>query len=87
MMMKPEIRRIIRLSWRVFGFVALLAALIIVLFFKFGLQTYQQERILTFLNPSYSAKGAVYTITTSKSSLEGKKYELSSDTKVEGEPK
>ena len=61
MMMKPEIRRIIRLSWRVFGFVALLAALIIVLFFKFGLQTYQQERILTFLNPSYSSKGAVYT--------------------------
>ena len=87
MMMKLEIRRIIRLSSRVLGCVALLAALIIVLFFKFGLQPYQQERILTFLNPSHSPNGAVYTITSSKISLEGEKYEPSGDAKVEGEPK
>ena len=57
------------ISWRVIGFASLFAAVGIPLFFKFGLKPYQQERILTFLDPSRDPSGASYHITQSKIAL------------------
>lgn len=57
------------ISWRVIGFASLFAAVAIPLFFKFGLKAYQQERILTFLDPSRDPTGASYHITQSKIAL------------------
>lgn len=56
-------------SWRVIGMASLFAAVAIPLFFRFGLQPYQQERILTFLDPSRDPTGASYHITQSKIAL------------------
>lgn len=57
------------ISWRVIGFASLFAVVAIPLFFKFGLKAYQQERILTFLDPSRDPAGASYHITQSKIAL------------------
>lgn len=57
------------ISWRVIGFASLFAAVGIPLFFKFGLKPYQQERLLTFLDPSRDPSGASYHITQSKIAL------------------
>ena len=57
------------ISWRVIGFASLFAAVGIPLFFKFGLRPYQQERLLTFLDPSRDPTGASYHITQSKIAL------------------
>jgi len=57
------------ISWRVIGFATLFAAVGIPLFFKFGLKAYQQERLLTFLDPSRDPTGASYHITQSKIAL------------------
>jgi len=56
-------------SWRVIGMASLFAAVAIPVFFRFGLQPYQQERILTFLDPSRDPTGASYHITQSKIAL------------------
>lgn len=57
------------ISWRVIGFASLFAAVGIPLFFKFGLKPYQQERVMTFLDPSRDPAGASYHITQSKIAL------------------
>jgi len=57
------------ISWRVIGFASLFAVVAIPLFFKFGLKPYQQERVLTFLDPSRDPAGASYHITQSKIAL------------------
>lgn len=57
------------ISWRVIGLASIFAAVAIPLFFKFGLKAYQQERILTFLDPSRDPSGASYHITQSKIAL------------------
>jgi len=57
------------ISWRVIGLASLFAAVAIPLFFKFGLKPYQQERILTFMDPSRDPTGASYHITQSKIAL------------------
>ncbi len=57
------------ISWRVIGFASLFAAVGIPLFFKYGLKPYQQERLLTFLDPSRDPSGASYHITQSKIAL------------------
>ncbi len=56
-------------SWRVIGLASLFAAVAIPLFFKFGLKAYQQERILTFMDPSRDPTGASYHIIQSKIAL------------------
>ncbi|MEP4052413.1 MAG: rod shape-determining protein RodA [Litorimonas sp.] len=57
------------ISLRVIGFASLFAAVAIPLFFKYGLKPYQQERVLTFLDPSRDPAGASYHITQSKIAL------------------
>ncbi len=57
------------ISWRVISLASVFAAVSISLFFKFGLKAYQQERILTFLDPSRDPAGASYHITQSKIAL------------------
>jgi len=57
------------ISWRIIGFASLFATVAIPLFFKFGLKPYQQERVLTFLDPSRDPAGASYHITQSKIAL------------------
>ena len=57
------------ISWRVIGFASLFAVVAIPLFFKFGLKAYQQERVLTFLDPTRDPTGASYHITQSKIAL------------------
>lgn len=57
------------ISWRVIGFASLFAAVGIPLFFRYGLKAYQQERVLTFLDPSRDPAGASYHITQSKIAL------------------
>jgi len=57
------------ISLRVIGFASLFAAVGIPLFFKFGLKPYQQERVLTFMDPSRDPAGASYHITQSKIAL------------------
>lgn len=57
------------INWRVISFAGLFAAVAIPLFFRFGLKAYQQERILTFLDPSRDPAGASYHITQSKIAL------------------
>ncbi len=57
------------ISWRVIGFASLFAAVGIPLFFKYGLKAYQQERVLTFLDPTRDPAGASYHITQSKIAL------------------
>lgn len=57
------------ISVRVIGFASLFAVVAIPLFFKFGLKPYQQERVLTFLDPSRDPAGASYHITQSKIAL------------------
>lgn len=56
-------------SWRVIGLASLFAAVAIPLFFRFGLQPYQQERILTFMDPTRDPTGASYHIIQSKIAL------------------
>lgn len=56
-------------AWRVIGLASLFAAIAIPLFFRFGLKAYQQERILTFMDPSRDPTGASYHITQSKIAL------------------
>lgn len=56
-------------AWRIIGFASLFAAVAIPLFFRFGLKPYQQERILTFMDPSRDPTGASYHITQSKIAL------------------
>lgn len=51
------------ISWRVIGFASLFAAVGIPFFFKYGLKAYQQERVLTFLDPTRDPSGASYHIT------------------------
>lgn len=57
------------ISLRVIGFASLFAAVGIPLFYKFGLKAYQQERVMTFLDPSRDPAGASYHITQSKIAL------------------
>ena len=57
------------ISWRVIGFASLFAVVAIPLFFRFGLEPYQQERVLTYLDPSRDPTGASYHITQSKIAL------------------
>ncbi|MEP3653531.1 MAG: rod shape-determining protein RodA [Litorimonas sp.] len=57
------------ISLRVIGFASLFAAVAIPLFFKYGLKPYQQERVMTFLDPSRDPAGASYHITQSKIAL------------------
>jgi len=57
------------ISWRVISLAGVFAAVAIPLFFKFGLKDYQQDRILTFLDPSRDPAGASYHITQSKIAL------------------
>ncbi len=57
------------ISWRVIGFASIFAAVGIPLFFRFGLKAYQQERVLTFLDPSRDPAGASYHIIQSKIAL------------------
>jgi rod shape determining protein RodA len=57
------------ISLRVIGFASLFAIVAIPLFFRFGLKPYQQERVLTFLDPSRDPAGASYHITQSKIAL------------------
>ena len=57
------------ISWRVIGFASIFAAVGIPVFFRFGLKAYQQERVLTFLDPSRDPAGASYHITQSKIAL------------------
>lgn len=57
------------ISWRVIGLASIFAAVAIPLFFKFGLKAYQQERILTFMDPARDPSGASYHITQSKIAL------------------
>jgi len=57
------------ISWRVIGFASLFAAVAIPLFFKYGLKPYQQERVLTFMDPSRDPTGASYHIIQSKIAL------------------
>lgn len=57
------------ISWRVIGFASIFAAVGIPLFFRFGLKPYQQERVLTFMDPSRDPTGASYHITQSKIAL------------------
>ena len=57
------------ISWRVIGFASIFAAVGIPLFFRFGLKAYQQERVLTFMDPSRDPAGASYHITQSKIAL------------------
>ena len=57
------------ISLRVIGFASIFAAVGIPLFFKYGLKPYQQERVLTFLDPSRDPAGASYHITQSKIAL------------------
>ena len=46
-----------------------MAAVAIPIFFRFGLQPYQQERVLTFINPERDPSGASYHIIQSKIAL------------------
>ena len=56
-------------NWRViFGGIVMLAVSV-PLFFKYGLKSYQQERILTLLDPGRDPTGASYHITQSKIAL------------------
>ena len=57
------------ISWRIIGMATLFAAVAIPLFFKFGLKAYQQERLLTYVDPSRDPTGASYHITQSKIAL------------------
>jgi len=57
------------ISWRVIGFASAFSIVGIPLFFKYGLKPYQQERVLTFLDPSRDPSGASYHITQSKIAL------------------
>jgi len=57
------------ISWRIIGMATLFAAVAIPLFFKFGLKAYQQERLLTYIDPSRDPTGASYHITQSKIAL------------------
>ena len=57
------------ISWRVIGLASIFAAVAIPLFIRFGLKAYQQERILTFLDPSRDPSGASYHVTQSKIAL------------------
>lgn len=57
------------ISWRIIGLATVFAAVAVPLFFKFGLKPYQQERILTFADPSRDPTGASYHITQSKIAL------------------
>lgn len=56
-------------SWRVIGLASIFAVVAVTVFFRFGLKAYQQERILTFLDPSRDPSGASYHITQSKIAL------------------
>lgn len=56
-------------NWRVIVSAIASAAIIIPLFFRFGLKEYQRSRILTFLDPSRDPTGASYHITQSKIAL------------------
>ena len=57
------------LTWRVISIASLMAAVAIPIFFRFGLQPYQQERVLTFINPERDPSGASYHIIQSKIAL------------------
>lgn len=56
-------------TWRVIGLASIFATVAVLVFFRFGLKAYQQERILTFLDPSRDPAGASYHITQSKIAL------------------
>ena len=57
------------ISWRVVGVAAAGAAVAIPLFYIYGLQDYQRERIATLLDSSRDPTGASYHITQSKIAL------------------
>ena len=57
------------ISWRVIGLASIFAAVAIPLFYRYGLQPYQQERVLTYLDPTRDPTGASYHITQSKIAL------------------
>jgi rod shape determining protein RodA len=57
------------IKWRVVGMAVLGAAIAVPLFFRYGLQDYQRERILTAFDPDRDPLGASYHITQSKIAL------------------
>ncbi len=57
------------ISWRIIGLASLFAVVAIPLFYKYGLRTYQQERVLTYLDSSRDPTGASYHIIQSKIAL------------------
>jgi rod shape determining protein RodA len=64
---------------RIFGILALAGILIAPVAWKFALQDYQKERVMTFLNPSEDARGAGYQqiqarITVGSGGLDGKGF-------------
>ena len=56
-------------NWRIIFGGLVMMAISVPLFFKFGLKPYQQERILTLLDPGRDPTGASYHITQSKIAL------------------
>ena len=64
---------------RVIGILAIVAALAAPVVWKFALQDYQKERVVTFLNPSQDARGAGYQqiqarITVGSGGIDGKNF-------------
>jgi rod shape determining protein RodA len=64
---------------RVIGILAVVAALAAPVVWKFALQDYQKERVVTFLNPSQDARGAGYQqiqarITVGSGGIDGKNF-------------
>ena len=57
------------INWRLLASFFIFSIISIPLFFIFGLQTYQRERILTFLDPTHDPSGASYHIIQSKIAL------------------
>ena len=54
------------LRWRIITALVLLASAAVPLFWRFGMQDYQRERVLTFLDPSREPLGAGYNIIQSQ---------------------
>ena len=57
------------IKWRLLASFLIFSVISIPLFFIFGLQAYQRERILTFLDPTHDPSGASYHIIQSKIAL------------------
>ena len=56
-------------NWRIIAGGFIVALIAVPMFFRFGLQPYQQSRIITMFNPERDPTGASYHITQSKIAL------------------